>query len=122
MMATWPVRFVAVALLAIPAKLFSADGNCATGGKPARPDCARAIAFLSGIKAAFRDNVRKKIAGLIEYPLLTSLRGKKVNIRGATELLAHYDEIFDGGVRCAVFRCKRQERMGGLAGLHDRKW
>lgn len=116
-MSPWSVRFVAVVLLAIPAKLFSAEGNCATGGKPARPDCTRAIAFFSEFQNAFRDNDRKKVAGLIEYPLLTSLRGKRVNIRGAEELLAHYDEIFDGGVRCAILSASAKSVWGNSRGF-----
>jgi hypothetical protein len=116
-MSSWSVRFVAVVLLAIPAKLFSAEGNCATGGKPARPDCTRAIAFFSEFQTAFRDNDRKKVAALIEYPLLTSLRGKRVNVRGAAELLAHYDEIFDGGVRCAILSANAKSVWGNWQGF-----
>jgi hypothetical protein len=116
-MSPWSVRFVALALLAIPATLFSAEGNCATGGKPARPDCTRAIAFFSAFQNAFRANDRKKVAGLIEYPLLTSLRGKRVNVRGAAELLAHYDEIFDGGVRCAILSASAKSVWGNWQGF-----
>jgi hypothetical protein len=116
-MSSWSVRFVAVVLLAIPAKLFSAEGNCATGGKPARPDCTRAIAFLSEFQNAFRDDNRKKVAGLIEYPLLTSLRGKRVNVRSAAELLAHYDEIFDVGVRCAILGANAKSVWGNWQGF-----
>jgi len=116
-MSSWSIRFVAVVLLAVPAKLFSAEGNCATGGKPARPDCSRAIAFFSEFQTAFRDNDRKKVAGLIEYPLLTSLRGKRVSIRGAAELLSHYDEIFDGGVRCAVLGANAKSVWGNWQGF-----
>jgi hypothetical protein len=104
--------FVAVLFLAIPTKLSSAEGNCAPGDKPARPDCSRAIAFFSEFQTAFRENDRKKVAGLIEYPLLTSLRGKRVNIRGTSELLSHYDEIFDGGVRCAILGANAKSVWG----------
>jgi hypothetical protein len=88
------------------------------GGKPARPDCSQAIAFFSEFQTAFRDNDRKKVAGLIEYPLLTSLRrGKRVNTRRAVELLSHYDEIFDGGVRCAILGASAKSVWGNWKGF-----
>lgn len=116
-MSSWSLSFVVVVLLAIPAKLVSAEGNCATGGKPARPDCSRAITFFSEFQTAFRDNDRKKVAGLIEYPLLTSLHGKRVNIRRAAVLLSHYDEIFDDGVRCAILGASAKSVWGNWQGF-----
>jgi len=54
---------------------------------------------------------------MIEYPLLTTLKGKKVHIPGRAQLLAHYDEIFDTEVRCAVQKARSDDVWGNYQGF-----
>ena len=94
--------------------VLQAQEDCPSGS---RPDCPQAIAFFVEFQKAFRDNDRKKVASMISYPLLTNLSGTKVRIKGRTELLAHYDEVFDAEVRCAVLKATSNAVWGNWRGF-----
>lgn len=91
-------------------------GNCVQNDA-ARPDCPDAILFFQHVQTALRNNDRKTLASLISYPVLTSLNHKKVRIRSSRELLSHFDEIFDGGERCAILNATDADVWGNWQGF-----
>jgi hypothetical protein len=92
------------------------DGNCTKGASP-RPDCPEAIAFFRTFQAALSNNDRAKVASLVSYPVLTSLRHRRANVKSAAQLLVHYDEIFDRRVRCAILAAKAKDVWGNWRGF-----
>jgi hypothetical protein len=64
-----------------------------------------------------RANDRRGIANVIEYPLLTEIRGKKTRIFNRANFLKHYDEIFDKGVRCAILGSSADDVWGNSHGF-----
>jgi hypothetical protein len=46
-----------------------------------RPDTPQAREFFNHLQQMLRDNDRKGIAGLVEYPMLTTLNGKRYIFR-----------------------------------------
>lgn len=91
------LMFLAGFLAALP--LRAQESACP---KNARPDCPRALVFFHGVQAALRSNDRAALAGMMEYPALTMIAHKKTHIANREQLLQHFDEIFNAGVRCAV--------------------
>lgn len=82
-----------------------------------RPDYPRALVFFHHFRDALRQNDRKEIASLIEYPMLAQMHGKNARIRNKTELLAHFDEIFDSRVRCEVMKAADKDVWGNSHGF-----
>jgi hypothetical protein len=119
------VLLLAALSLSLSTRAHAADGNCTAGDKTARPDCAGAQAFFEQFQTALNANNRKAVVQLIHFPLNTSLSGKRVRIRSAEELLAHYDQIFDPGVRCAVHDAHTDDVWGNYQGFmvgHGAVW
>ena len=111
------VGFVVAFILAVPCKILSQEGNCTQRDNSSRPDCPGAITFLGKLQTTFQSNDRKAVASLVRYPLLTTLHSKKVSIANRAQLLTHYDEIFDAGVRCAVLNASAKEVWGNWQGF-----
>jgi hypothetical protein len=86
-------------------------------GPDSRPDCPQAVSFFVKFQDAFRKNDRNTVASLVEYPLRTTLHGKPTFIRKASDLLAHYDEVFDSEVRCAVLNATQSSVSGNSHGF-----
>jgi hypothetical protein len=78
-----------------------------------RPDTPRAIAFFLQVQEMVKGNDRNGLSKMVAYPMLTTLHGKKVQIYNRTNLLKHFDEIFDKGVRCAILQAKESD-VGGM--------
>ena len=93
------------------------EGNCTVREASYRPDCPLAISFLEKLQAALHNNDRNAVASLVHYPLLTTLHAKKVQIASRPELLAHYQEIFDSGVRCAILNATAKDVWGNWQGF-----
>lgn len=89
-------------------------GQAADSG---RPDAPEARGFFTHLQQRLRMNDRKGIADLVEYPLLTTLDGKKTRIRNRTTLLSHFDEVFDAGIRCAVLGATDADVWGNSHGF-----
>ncbi len=53
----------------------------------------------------------------MEYPFLTVINHRKVHISSRAELLRHYDEIFDKGVRCEIAGATDEDVMGNSYGF-----
>jgi|GEM_PF-1937853 hypothetical protein len=84
--------------------------------KDGRPDCPRALEFFNKVQAALKNNDREAIAGMMEYPFLTWIDHRKVHVRTRKQLLAHFDQIFDAGVRCEVLNATNDSFWGSYRG------
>lgn len=100
-----------------PAPAAAQAGNCAQTDSSTRPDCPGAIAFFRRFQSALRKNDRQAVASLIAYPVLTSLHHKSIRIRNRTKLLAHFDEVFDEGVRCTILSATDKDGGGSWRGF-----
>ena len=92
-------------------------GNCTQTDSSTRPDCPGALAFFHGLQSALQRNDRQAVASLVSYPVLTSLHHKRVHITKRTQLLAHFDDIFDEGVRCAILSATEKDVWGNWQGF-----
>lgn len=54
---------------------------------------------------------------MVHYPLLTTLSHHKVYIRSHNELLSHFDEVFDDGVRGAISKATDRDVRGNWRGF-----
>jgi uncharacterized protein YecT (DUF1311 family) len=111
-----PKLILAIAFLAAPLPAWS-QGNCTNLDESSRPDCPEAIAFFGIFQTTLRENDRKTVSSLISYPLLTRIRSEAAHIRTPAELLQHFDEIFDAGVRCAVLNATARDVWGNYRGF-----
>ncbi len=82
-----------------------------------RSDYSRAVQFFHHLRNTLKKDDREGMSRLIEYPLLVQLHGKKTRIRSRAEFLAHYDQIFDRGVRCEIFVASDDEIWGNSHGF-----
>jgi hypothetical protein len=112
-------RLVIVVIVAasIAVSASGQSGNCTQKDESTRPDCPGALAFFRTFQSAFRKNDRQKLASLISYPVLTTLKHKEVRIRNPEQLLSHSDEIFDEGVRCAILNATEKDVWGNWRGF-----
>lgn len=121
-MVTSNVRTVglSITLLAIflsPSSAFPRDGNCTQKDNSSRPDCPRAIAFFGRVQSALKRDDRRSLASMVNYPLRANLKGHRVYILNRDELLSHFDELFDDGVRSAVLKATREDVWGNWQGF-----
>jgi hypothetical protein len=93
------------------------QGNCVQKDNSSRPDCPGALAFFLKLQSAFQANNRRAVAGMIEYPLLTTAHHKTVRITNERQLLAHFDEVFDAGVRCVILHSTEKDVWGNWQGF-----
>jgi hypothetical protein len=82
-----------------------------------RPDTPQAREFFNHLQQMLRDNDRKGIAGLVEYPMLTTLNGKKIHIPNRTIFLKDFDQVFDRGIRCAILESTDKNVWGNSHGF-----
>jgi hypothetical protein len=90
-----------------------------------RPDYPRAVQFFHHLRNTLREDDREGMSRLIEYPLLVQLHGKNKRIRSRAEFLAHYDQIFDRGVRCEILAASDDDIWGNSHGFtvkHGALW
>lgn len=92
-------------------------GNCTQTDGSTRPDCPGALAFFQSFQSALQKNDHQAVASLITYPVLTSLHHKRVRITKRAQLLAHFDDIFDEGVRCAILNATEKDVWGNWQGF-----
>jgi len=104
-------------LLTIPVSATAQAGNCVRMDNSSRPDCPRALDFFRRLQSALERNDRHAIASLIAYPLLTTVQHKPIRIRNRTQLLSHFDEIFDAGVRCTILNSHEKDVWGNWQGF-----
>jgi hypothetical protein len=93
--------------------LFGQAGNCTQKDASSRPDCPRAIAFFNELQIAVRKDDRSSIASMVSYPLLTTAFHKKTRIRTRTELLSHFNQVFDSGF-AALTSVAAKKTSGGI--------
>lgn len=113
------LRFALAAILplAIAASAFPEAGNCTQKDASTRPDCPQAIAFFHRMQTELRNGNRQALAQLVHYPLRTAIGKKRASIGSPKQLLAHFNEIFDEGVRCEVLDATDQDVWGNWQGF-----
>jgi hypothetical protein len=82
-----------------------------------RPDTPQARMFFNRLQQMLRTDDRKGLATLVEYPMLTTLDGKKTRIQNRTAFINHFDEIFDKGIRCAILASTDKDVWGNSHGF-----
>jgi hypothetical protein len=92
----------------------STDDICSI---PSRPDCLQAVAVFEAFQKAVTSDERKAVASMIRFPLRVRLGGKKTLIRDKSQLLRHYDSVFDSSVKCAIARAKKTQVRGNSQGF-----
>ena len=112
---TFKIIFAVIALSAL--SWADTQGNCTQIDNSSRPDCPSAIAFFGRMQTALKNHDRQTLVSLIHYPLLTTLNHKKARIRNRRDLLSHYDDIFDAGVRCAILNSASKDVWGNWRGF-----
>jgi hypothetical protein len=113
------IRVVLLALLAasVAGSAVAQSGNCTQIDSSTRPDCPGALAFFRSLQSALQKNDRRTVASLVTYPVLTSLHHKRVRISNRTQLLAHFNDVFDDGVRCAILKATEKDVWGNWQGF-----
>jgi hypothetical protein len=109
--------FLAVALASIAGSAVAQSGNCTQADRSSRPDCPGALAFFRRFQSALQSDDRQTIAALVAYPMLTSINRKRVRIRNQQELLDHFDDIFNAGVRCSILNAAEKDVWGNWQGF-----
>jgi hypothetical protein len=85
--------------------------------KDGRPDCPRAVVFFHRVRDALAKNDRNKIAVMMDYPFLTWINHRKVQISTPARFLNHFSEIFDRGVRCEILGATDKDVWGNSDGF-----
>jgi hypothetical protein len=93
-------------------------GNCKPADSSSRPDCPAALAFFRSIQSALRDDDRQTVASLVSYPIVVTVQNEHIQIPNRAQLLTHFDEIFDEGVRCRILNANEKNVWGNLARIH----
>ena len=109
--------FLALAIAFSTTSALAQSGNCTQTDSATRPDCPRALEFFRHFHLALESNDRQAVAVLVGYPVLASISHKRVRIRNQRQLLAHFDEIFDGGVRCSILNATEKDVWGNSQGF-----
>jgi len=114
-----PMRVAVLTLVMFCAFLSAAaqDGNCTQLDNSSRPDCPAAITFFERIQTALKNDDRQTLTSMVHYPLLASLQHKETRIHNRKELLSHFDEVFDVGVRCAILNSTSKDVWGNWRGF-----
>jgi hypothetical protein len=101
----------------VPTVTVAHTGNCVQTDSSSRPNCPHALAFFRELQSALQANNRHAVAGMIAYPLLATAHHKTVHITSERGLLAHFDEIFDGAVRCVILHATEKDVWGNWQGF-----
>lgn len=92
--------------------LLSLSSWCVAQNDEVRPDGERAVAFLHQVQSALRANDSQKLAEMAQYPMLSSIHGKKVWIRTPEMFRAKYSLIFTGHTREVILGCRDSDVWG----------
>jgi hypothetical protein len=69
------------------------------------------------VHIALKKGDRPTLASLIHYPLRASIDHQQTLVRDRRQFLAHLDEIFDKGIRCAVLSASDKNVWGNWQGF-----
>jgi hypothetical protein len=97
----------AAVLLVSNAQAAAAEAPSGNGGMDARLDLlfgehAPYRTFLQALQAAVAADDRKQVAGMVSYPLKTSIHGRAVRIRTQKQFLHNYEELLPPATRAAL--------------------
>jgi hypothetical protein len=81
------------------------------------PDCDQAKAFFQKFQQAVDSDEKQQVVAMIRYPLHSYRDGKATVIKTKTQLLASYDAVFTGGVRCAIKTATLDDVWGNWRGF-----
>jgi len=109
--------FLVLTIASIAGAAVAQEGNCTQIDDSSRPDCPSAIAFFHRFQSALQSKDHQTIAAMVNYPVLTSINHKRVRIRNQQQLLAHFDDIFDAGVRCSILNATEKDVWGNWQGF-----
>ena len=84
---------------------------------PSRPDCRQAVAVFEAFQKAVTNDERMAVASMISFPLHVRLGGKKALIKDKSQLLRHYDTVFDSSVKCAIAHARETQVRGNSRGF-----
>lgn len=93
------------------------ESGCNGKGMYSLAECNRAKEFFEHLQSAVAANQREAVAGMVNFPLNTSLGGKRVKVRSRATFLANYDRIFDAGVLCALKNANKEDVWGRDTGF-----
>jgi hypothetical protein len=113
----WRTDLIAALPLVVALTALGQSGNCTRKDVSMRPDCPGAIAFFDRVHMALEHDDRQALASLINYPLRTSIDHKQTMVRNRQQFLAHFEEIFDKGVRCEVLSARENDVWGNWQGF-----
>ena len=65
-------------------------------------DPASVTVFLRTLKTAVAHNDRKKVASLIDFPIIARVHGKSEHVKSASQFVRWYPQIFNPHVKKAV--------------------
>jgi hypothetical protein len=113
------VRLIDLALIGVltSGQMLGQSGNCTHIEKSTRPDCPRALVFFLRLQEAVKKDDRAALASVTNYPLLTTLNHKQIQIHTRNQLLANFDQIFDAGVRWAILNATKEDVWGNWRGF-----
>jgi hypothetical protein len=94
--------FVAALLLGLLYRTVSADEPIEQRLDALFGEHERYLAFFQELKDAVIRDDRKKVAGLVHYPLNVFTGGRRTVVRSRAELLRRYREVFNENVMRAV--------------------
>lgn len=106
-----------LACFAVVALAQQEAGNCGAENSARRPDCPQAIAFFRQMQSALNLDQPDKVALMINFPLHTTLNGKRTQIRSKQQLLNSYAQIFTERVRCAIDAAREADVWGNYQGF-----
>jgi hypothetical protein len=109
--------FLLLAMAMLGRSALGQAGNCTQKDSSTRPDCPGALAFFVKLQSALRNNDRPSVASLVSYPALVRMHHRPARIRTRAELLAHFDQIFDAGVRCVILNASEKDVWGNWRGF-----
>ena len=93
------------------------DSSCNGKGMYSLAECNRSKEFFEHLQSAVAANQREEVAGMVNFPLNTSLGGKRVKVCSRQVFLASYDRIFNVGVQCALKQASKDDVWGRDTGF-----
>jgi hypothetical protein len=60
--------------------------------------------FLQQLQFAVSEHARERVAGMVNYPLRTRIKGKWVRLQTPAQFLAHYDDLLTPKTQDAITR------------------
>jgi hypothetical protein len=96
------VLSVALTALAFPQRVTKTDCGHSTVADFSPSLQPKANAFLASLKAAVKAQDKRRVAGMMQYPLLVNMSKGHTQIKTTTQFIAEYDRLFTPPIRKAI--------------------